>query len=195
MFSDSSNSRFDSIEICIDSIGNSPCHSFVICGIGNVKIIILVTHKSHFEDGNRNCTPVGTSHIVGRDDAFVCKSGGIAVTVDDTGCKRITFFDEFLVQILIGTGWGHGKSTGSRSTVVTVCMNADRDIGSGFCGEFCTFFVADGFVVILAGHDNLVPARCQFFFKDKRNFKVDFIFRNLGVVTGSTGRSFIFGLR
>ncbi len=127
--------------------------------------------------------------------AAVKKAGGIAVTVDDTGCKRITFFDEFLVQILIGTGWGHGKSTGSRSTVVTVCMNADRDIGSGFCGKFCTFFVADGFVVILAGHDNLVPARCQFFFKDKRNFKVDFIFRNLGVVTGSTGRSFIFGLR
>ena len=74
-------------------------------------------------------------------------------------------------------------------------MNADRDIGAGFCGEFCTFFVADGLVVILAGHDNLVPTRSQFFFKDKRNFKVDFIFRNLGVVTGSTGRSFIFGLR
>ena len=183
MFSDSSNIRFDSIEICIDSIGNSLCHSFMICGIGNIEIIILVTHKPHFEDGNRNCAPVGASHIVGRDDTFVCKAGGIAVTVDDTGCKRITFFDEFLVQILIGTGWGHGKSTGSRSTVVTVCMNADRDIGSGFCGKFCTFFIADGFVVILAGHDNLV------------NFKVDFIFRNLGVVTGSTGRSFIFGLR
>ena len=194
MLTDCGDIRFYGIEISVDTICDSFCHGLMVGGIGDIEVIILVAHKSHFQDRNRNGAPVGAGHVVCGDHPFVGKTGCIAVAVYDAGCKSVAFFDDVCIQILVRTGRSHGKCSGSRRTVVTVGMDADGDVRIGLCGKFGAFDVADRFVIVFTGHDDLISAGGQLFFEYLGDFEIDFILRYFGEISCCTGRSLVLGL-
>ena len=157
MLPDRNRIRCNNIEILINTIRDCLRHRLMICRIGDIQIIILITHKSHLKDRNRNSTPVGSRHIIRRDHPKISKPGRITVMIDDTACKRITFLNDILIQILIGRSRSHRKRTGRSRTVIAICMDTHRDISTFFRSKFRAFLVADSRVVILTGHNNIIP--------------------------------------
>ena len=97
--------RCNGTEIFINTISDSLCHQFMMRGIGNIKIIILIAHKSHFQNCYRDGTPVGSGHIIRRDHALVAKTGGSTVVLDDAAGKSLAFLNDVLVKILVGSSW------------------------------------------------------------------------------------------
>ena len=72
------------MKISVNSIGDSFGHCLLERGIRHLKIIILIGHKPHFHDRDRNGTPVNACHGVSVDNATVLKTGGCTVGIDNT---------------------------------------------------------------------------------------------------------------
>ena len=96
MLPDRNRIRCNNTEILINTIRDRLCHRLMVRCIGDIQIIILITHKSHLKDRNRNSTPVGSRHIIRRDHPKISKPGRITVMIDDTACKRIAFLNDIL---------------------------------------------------------------------------------------------------
>ena len=69
------------IEIRIYAVCNSLYHIFLHIRVLHFLVIILVGHKTHFQNSDRDCTPVDAGHVVIEPYAIILDSRCLTVGI------------------------------------------------------------------------------------------------------------------
>ena len=103
------------IEIRIYAVGNSLYYIFLHIRVLHFLVIILVGHKAHLQNSDRDCTPVDAGHVVIEPYAIILDSRCLTVGINDFLPQSAAFLVKLAhIGILCrGAGVGLGLTSGA----------------------------------------------------------------------------------